>query len=142
MGKKKHDLPTVLDAIRGKGRFSPPDPKKDGNSFGNASVVAKRLGVSRQTIHNYLNTWKTAKEAMEEARQTFGDFVEGKMAEEIMKGNTAMIIFYAKTQMKNRGYVERQQVQSLNLDMSQLTTEQLERIAKGEDVYHVIATTG
>ena len=30
---------------------------------------------------------------------------------------------------------------SINIDLSQLTIDQLERIAKGEDVYHVLATT-
>lgn len=30
---------------------------------------------------------------------------------------------------------------NFNIDMSQLTVEQLERIAKGEDVYHVLATS-
>lgn len=107
--QREHDLQTVLDAIYGQGRWQPKDPQKDGNSFGNISVVAKRLGVSRQTVYSYLRTWKSVEDAIDECRETFGDYVEGKMADEIMKGNTTLMIFYAKTKLKDRGYVERQE---------------------------------
>lgn len=35
----------------------------------------------------------------------------------------------------------KQEIDLRNFDMSKLTTDQLERIAKGEDVYHVLATS-
>lgn len=40
---------------------------------------------------------------------------------------------------KGRGYSERTEQQTFNFDMSQLTTEQLQRIANGEDYVAVIA---
>lgn len=43
---------------------------------------------------------------------------------------------------KWQGLTEKTQSQNINVDLSQLTTEQLERIAKGEDVYTVIANPG
>ena len=51
------------------------------------------------------------------------------------EGDTTMIIFYAKTQMKNRGYTERSEItgkdgndliKSSEIDLSKLTDEQRE----------------
>ena len=108
MSKKAHDLQTVLDAIKGEGQWSKLGTNT--NSFGNISTIAARLGVSRQTIYNYLNEWKTVQAAVTEARETAKDFVENQMMKRIMEGSDTMTIFYAKTQMKERGYIERQEV--------------------------------
>ena len=141
--EKKHDRETVLDAINGTGIWSPaPGENKITHSFGNVTVIAARLGVSRQTVYSYMREWATVDTAIKEGRQTLNDLVENKMAQKMIGGDTTMIIFYAKTQMYDRGYVERHHMQNMNIDISQLSTEQLERIAKGEDVYSVIANPG
>lgn len=139
--KLEHDRETVLDAINGTGFWAPREDGKIASSFGNVTKIAQRLGVSRNTVYAYMERWATVKEAIDESRQTLCDIVENKMAEKMIGGDTTMIIFFAKTQMKNRGYVERHQIQNTNLDLTELTTEQLDRIAKGEDVYHVLSTT-
>ena len=41
-----------------------------------------------------------------------GDIVEAKILSGIREGNTALMIFYAKTKLKNRGYIERQEIES------------------------------
>ena len=104
----KHSRETVLDAINGTGEFS--HKGKVTSSFGNVTVIANRLGVARTTVYVYAEKWSTVKTAIKEARETLKDFTENKIASEIMGGNTTMIIFFAKTQMKDRGYVERQEV--------------------------------
>ena len=106
----EHDLQTILDAINGEGRWKSDDPKKSSNSFGNITAIAKRLGVSRPTIYNYINHWKTVKDAIHDAREEKKDFVEDRMFKRIMEGSDVMMIFYAKTQMKDRGYIERQEI--------------------------------
>lgn len=108
MSKRKHELSDVLDAINGEGYWA--QPKKDTSSFGNIGVIARRLGVSRTTVYSYLNEWATAQKAVDEGRELLKDFAEGKIAQHISEGNVTMLIFYAKTQMKDRGYIERQDI--------------------------------
>ena len=74
---------------------------------GFVSKAADILGIGRTTFYRYLEKFVTAKEALEDVREARHDLVENKMMEQIRKGNTAMIIFYLKTQAKDRGYVER-----------------------------------
>lgn len=72
--------------------------------------AAKQLGITRQQLHNLINAHPTVKAALIDAREEMKDFAEGKMYQGIADGNTALLIFYAKTQMKDRGYVERQEI--------------------------------
>ena len=105
MGETKHSLETILQAIRGTGAW-----EKDGkmtSSGGNKSIVAKRLHVSRSTVHLYIKRWVSVKEAFEDEKEAMLDFTEHQGHALIADKNVAMIIFYLKTQGKERGYVER-----------------------------------
>ena len=77
---------------------------------GNISQAAKRLGVDRSYLHRFINKHPSVKTAVNDAREGMKDFAESKLMEGIEEGNTALIIFYLKTQAKDRGYVERQEV--------------------------------
>jgi len=79
-------------------------------SHGLVSVAAKKLGVSRATLHAMINKMPTVREARDDAKEALKDFAESRIFKEIEAGNTTMIIFFAKTQMKDRGYIERQDV--------------------------------
>lgn len=72
--------------------------------------AAKQLGITRQQLHNLINAHPTVKEALTDAREEMKDFAESKMYQGIAEGNTALLIFYLKTQAKDRGYVERQEI--------------------------------
>lgn len=72
--------------------------------------AAKQLGISRRQLHNIINNYPTVKEALDDAREGMKDIAESKIYDKIEAGDTTMIIFYAKTQMKDRGYVERQEM--------------------------------
>jgi hypothetical protein len=80
------------------------------NHKGFITQAAKALGISRSHLHHLINRHPTVKEALTDAREEMKDFTEGKMYQKIADGDTTMIIFYAKTQMKDRGYVERQEI--------------------------------
>jgi hypothetical protein len=63
------------------------------------------------------------------------DLAESKLHEEILGGNTAAIIFFLKTKGKKRGYVERQEVESVQRqpDLSGLSTaEIMDILSNGE----------
>jgi hypothetical protein len=77
---------------------------------GFVSAIAKALDISRTSFYAYLKEMPKARQALEDVREGRHDFVESKMMELINDGNPTMIIFYLKTQAKDRGYVERQEV--------------------------------
>jgi hypothetical protein len=81
---------------------------KDKKGF--VSQAAKQLGISRRQLHRLIKAHPTIKDALDDAREEMKDFAESKIYQGIANENTALLIFYAKTQMKDRGYVERQEV--------------------------------
>lgn len=80
------------------------------NNQGLAALAAHALGVSMQTIYNYRDRYPTIAARMKELRERRTDRVELALYDKINAGDTASIIFYLKTQAKDRGYVERQEV--------------------------------
>ena len=74
--------------------------------------AAQALGCSRQTVDNYIKKYKTVKDAYAEANEITIDFVETALLKKIKSGDTTAMIFYLKTKGKNRGYVERQEVEN------------------------------
>lgn len=78
-------------------------------AFGNLSTAAKSLSVDRATLYKWIEQ-ESLEEAVQEGRNTRLDFVESKLDQKINSGDTTAIIFFLKTQGKNRGYVERQEI--------------------------------
>lgn len=76
---------------------------------GIVSVVADALGVDRSAVYKMRDRHPTVATALEEARERMTDKVESKLLERIENGDTTAIIFYLKTQAKQRGYVEKQE---------------------------------
>ena len=77
---------------------------------GLAALAAQTLGVSLQTVYNYRDRYPTIAAKMREMRERRTDRVELALYDKINAGEIAAIIFYLKTQAKDRGYVERQEV--------------------------------
>lgn len=77
-------------------------------------AIAAKLNVSAQTIRNYAKKYKTVADAIEHERDNTTDFVENQLLKAIKAGNITAIIFYLKTQAKDRGYVERSEVTGKN----------------------------
>ena len=76
---------------------------------GFVTVAALKLGCSRTSMYSYLKKFATAKTALEDEREKRHDFVESKLMKAIDNDNITAMIFYLKTQCKDRGYVERYQ---------------------------------
>ena len=92
-------------------------------SGGYVSVIAKRLGCSQRYVYNLRDKYATFAEALQEERTKQLDFAEGKLQEQIKASNMTAIIFYLKTQGKDRGYVERVQNEVTNPDGKPLTVK-------------------
>ncbi len=79
-------------------------------TMGIVSVACKRIGIVRSTHYEWYKNDPEYKEAVDDIKEYRNDFVESMIIKKIKDGDTTMTIFYAKTQMKERGYSERVEV--------------------------------
>ena len=83
-------------------------------SSGNLTVAGKKMGVTRAAVNKMVKNEPKLQEVVNEARLTLDDAIEneflksclGNKSEGIPPNLTAMI-FYMKTRMRYRGYVEK-----------------------------------
>lgn len=83
------------------------------------------MGVERATLYIWIED-ESLQQSIVDGRNSRIDFVESKLDQKINEGDTTAIIFFLKTQGKERGYVERQEFkhevnqpifQSLDIDV-------------------------
>ena len=108
---------------------------------GNYAAVGRALGVTRQAVCMFAKRHKRLQEVAADCREIFVDNVESAIYSEALKGNVTAQIFILKTLGKSRGYVERQEVASMNIniDWDSLTDTELEQIAAGANPAHILA---
>jgi len=73
-------------------------------------LAAQKLGCERRTIARYEKRYPAVREAVVTAKGSMTDLAESKLYDAIESGAPWAICFYLKTQAKDRGYVERQEV--------------------------------
>jgi len=102
------------------------------NSGGYITNVAKKLNCDWHTAKRYIDKHDLSEDLIAEDEQ-LNDLTEMKLMENIRNNDTTSIIFRLKTKGKNRGYIEKHQVdhttkgKSLNekqFDFSQLSKEE------------------
>lgn len=74
---------------------------------GNIYYSAKAVPITRTTYYSWLKKDKKFAQSATEIIEGAGDFVESKLLQRIHDDSDAAIIFYCKTKLKDRGYVER-----------------------------------
>lgn len=79
-------------------------------NHGLLASVARDLGVTRQTVYNYVTRYPTIAQAVHDERETWIDVAESRLLTAINLGSVPAIMFFLKTVGKSRGYVERQEV--------------------------------
>lgn len=75
-------------------------------TYGRKSEAAAGLGVTPETMSNYMKRFPELHKVVDEAREAGIDYAESKLFEMIKEKVPAAVIFYLKTQAKTRGYVE------------------------------------
>lgn len=107
------------------------------------TAIARKVGCDWHTAKKYIDEFATVKRAYDDESEGILDLAEAKLIEAIHSGDTGMIRFYLTTKGKHRGYTEKHEIaaSNLNIDISSLDDEQLQRIANGDDPLQVIATT-
>ena len=106
-------------------------------SLGNVTEAAAAVGMSRETHYDWLKNDPEYKAAVDSLKNVALDFAESQL-KKLMEGaerqalthdgevvtikdapNTSAVIFYLKTQGKQRGYIERQElsteIKSINI---------------------------
>ena len=100
-------------------------------SSGIVASACKAAGISRFTFYKWIHDDKAEK--VEDVQELQKDFAEALILKKMKEGDTTMIIFYAKTKMKDRGYSERVEhtgangeplIKAAEIDISKLTNEQ------------------
>lgn len=74
---------------------------------GFVSRAAKILVCDQRTVRNYIKKHVECQRAISDAREAMKDFTENALYKKIEAGDTTGIIFYLKTQARDRGYVEK-----------------------------------
>lgn len=100
------------------------------DSKGFVTTIAKRLGISRTQVYNLMKKYPTFKQAIEDQREALKDDAESSLFKQIDQGNITAIIFYLKTQAKDRGYIERQEVTGAD---GEALFKWLERLTKTDE---------
>lgn len=75
-------------------------------SFGNVTLSCKNANIDDKTYYNWIKRFPEFVESCKRAKETFKDNAESKMITKMMAGDNTLLIFFAKTQMKDRGYIE------------------------------------
>jgi hypothetical protein len=104
-------------------------------SAGIISAAAVKLGCTSRTVRNYLDRSEQLREVEAEILDQNLDLAETKLLTAIRDGNLTAVIFYLKTKGKARGYTERAEITGADggpIDVTKLSDEELERIARGE----------
>ncbi len=96
MSSTKHTLEQVLVGIAG--------------SLGIKKVIAQKLNIHRNTVELYLRRWEAAREAYNEEVNTVGDMAESVIIRSIQHEEVETAKWYARMKLKDRGYVERQEI--------------------------------
>ena len=122
MGNERYTTKEVIKAIQ--------------KTFGIKTAIAEALGCTRQTVDNYIKRHPTVAIAYWAERERLVDMAEAKFAESIKGGEWAAISFCLRTLGKERGFVERQELDIRAQEIDNAIESELERLAaasKGGD---------
>jgi hypothetical protein len=108
--------------------------------LGNISKTCEAIGIVRQTYYNWLNDSPTFKEAVDNMHESFLDSAEGVIKRAMFeKDNLIAAMFYLKCQGKQRGWMERTEIQkqvnhTVEIQIPEFLKKQLEGKPKPQTI--------
>lgn len=75
--------------------------------MGLVTNACDKAGIGRSAYYDWRKSDPVFAKMCDDVQEHVGDFVESKLYKLINEGNASAIIFFSKTKLKNRGYVER-----------------------------------
>lgn len=110
------------------------------NFNGNIWALAKQFKTPRTTFLAYVERHPRVREALVEAEEDRIDIAEASLMRSVQNGEAWAVSLLLKTKGKRRGYIERSDSLNINIDLTKLSVEQLERLAAGEHPANVLGT--
>lgn len=89
---------------------------------GMCSAAAKVLGCSRRAVQDYIHRHPELAEHLAEARDMQKDLTELSLFRAIDKGESWAVLYYLKTQCRDRGYIEKVDIGADASTLEQLVT--------------------
>lgn len=129
-GANQYKAKDFIDAIPGTG--------------GIVSTIARKVGCDWHTAKKYITEYVTVRQAYQDECEKVLDKAESVIVKDIAENEDVQTAkWYLTMKGDKRGYASktRHDVSIKNVNLSDLSTDQLERIANGEDVAHVLADT-
>lgn len=80
-------------------------------SLGVVTQAIKKVDINRATFYRWMQEDPEFALRVGEIQDITLDFAESQLFKQIKEGNTTATIFYLKTRGKNRGYIERQEIE-------------------------------
>lgn len=118
-GKRKFKVEEVIAALR--------------ECKGMVYMAAELLGCEPKTIYNYRDKYASVSDELAKQDGLVNDTAELKLVQAIHGGEPWAIKYRLSTKAKDRGYVEKQEVEhSGSIDVRGLTDEELEAIVNGK----------
>src|SRR5678809_72727 len=112
MAKSKRKLP-----LKKVGRKPKLDPVAVASAMtelrGNVAGVAQRFNVTRQAVASLIEKTPPLQEVQRDAREGMKDNAESALYRAVLNGEAWAVCFYLKTQAKDRGYIERSEVEQV-----------------------------
>ena len=84
------------------------DALKEAQGF--QCTAAEKLGCCEETISAYKKRYPELEKLVKHLKNKHKDFAEGCLLRNIKEGKETSLIFYLKTQCKDRGYTEKSEV--------------------------------
>ena len=81
------------------------------DSHGVVTQACRKANISRAHYYRWWNEDDKFRKECDDIQEQAVDFVESQLFKQITEGNITGQIFYLKTKGKNRGYIEKTQVQ-------------------------------
>lgn len=75
-------------------------------TLGNIKEACAKVNISRQTHYRWYRIDEEYKATIDDITEGIKDWVESKIRQHIENDNPTVTIFYAKTKMRDRGYIE------------------------------------
>lgn len=122
-------------------------------SGGIITVIAANVGCTWHTARKYIDEYPTVTQAYNNECERVIDTAESVVISNIQYAaklqreakipvDSGDAKWWLTKKGKGRGFVDKLDIDLKSFDITKLTTEQLERISKGEDVYTVLTDTG
>jgi hypothetical protein len=96
----------------------------------NISKTCKDIGIDRGTYYQWREKDKKFNKMCEEAEESLLDFTESMLMKNISQGKEISILFHLKTKAKQRGYIEKNEIDMINRVHLEIDPKKKEDILK------------